>query len=230
MSRLAILKVADKLRGLLNDVVFVGGCAGLLLMPSEDSEFRPTDDVDFVVPVTTYLELTDFEARLRDLGCINCQERGAPICRWEVDGVTVDLMPVEPGVLGFGNRWYQEALKSPVLVELTDGLFVRVANLPVFLATKFEAHASRGGGIFFGDSDIEDILLLLAQRTDALELIQRAPEEVRSFLRDEATKLLEVDGIRDVISACFGQQEQALAMEVLAVLEELKNEAPPRYR
>jgi len=44
---LAILKVANKLRELLDEVVFVGGCAGLLLMPEDNPEFRPTDDVDF---------------------------------------------------------------------------------------------------------------------------------------------------------------------------------------
>lgn len=225
MSRLAILKVADKLRDLLDEVVFVGGCAGFLLMPKDDSEFRPTDDVDFVVPVTTYLEFTEFEAKLRALGCSNSQERGDPVCRWLVDGVTVDLMPVEANILGFGNRWYPEALRTPVRVDVGDGVLVKVVSLPVFLATKFEAHASRGGGVYLGDSDIEDIVLILAHRTDSYELILQASEDVRLFLEEEARKLLSVPDIEDIVSGCFAQDEQAFAEDVLKLLGQISNQA-----
>lgn len=223
MSRLAILKVAGKLRELLDEIVFVGGCAGLLLMPATNSEFRPTDDVDFVVPVTTYLEFTEFEAKLRALGCSNSQERGDPVCRWLVDGITVDLMPVEPTVLGFGNRWYPEALRTPVRVDVGEGVIVQVVSLPVFLATKFEAHGDRGGGVYLGDSDIEDIVLLLAHRIDSYELVLQAPEDVRLFLKEEASKLLIVPDIKDIVSACFAQDEQTFAEDALKSLGQISN-------
>lgn len=159
---------------------------------------------------------------------VDCGTRDVPTagirahrCRWQVNGVDVDLMPVDPAVLGFGNRWYREALREPVTVELENGTPVRVVNLPVFLATKFEAHAGRGGGHYLGDSDIEDIILLLAYRSDSCALISQAPEEVRLFLQEQAVKLLQLESIKDVLSGCFAPDQQTFAKEALGRLEKL---------
>src|SRR4051812_1067118 len=34
-----------------------------------------------------------------------------PICRWDYDGLTVDVMPTDGKILGFNNRWYSDGLK-----------------------------------------------------------------------------------------------------------------------
>ena len=109
MSRLAVAKVAHHLQAILDDLVIVGGCAAALLVPPPaDANLRPTDDVDCVMSITSYAEFSALEMKLRELGCSECRDEGAPLCRWVIDGVLMDFMPTEERVLGFSNKWYPE--------------------------------------------------------------------------------------------------------------------------
>jgi hypothetical protein len=63
----------------------------------------------------------------------------APICRWTYRGTQVDLMPTDPTVLGFANRWYDLAVRTAADVRLPSGAVIRLIAAPAFLATKFEA-------------------------------------------------------------------------------------------
>ena len=65
----------------------------LLVDDPELSEIRPTKDVDLTVKVVTLGELYQLEEKLRAAGFRNDTREGAPICRWVVSGVTVDVMP-----------------------------------------------------------------------------------------------------------------------------------------
>lgn len=40
---------------------------------------------------------------------------GAPICRWRLRDIEVDLMPTDEKILGFANRWYPVAAASSIL-------------------------------------------------------------------------------------------------------------------
>ena len=70
----------------------------LLVDDPELSEIRPTKDVDLTVKVVTLGELYQLEEKLRAAGFRNDTKEGAPICRWVVSGVTVDVMPTEGSV------------------------------------------------------------------------------------------------------------------------------------
>jgi hypothetical protein len=70
----------------------------------------------------------------------------APICRWTVASVKVDLMPTSETVLGFSNPWYGEASRSATRHILPSGISINLISAPAFLATKLEAFDSRGGG------------------------------------------------------------------------------------
>lgn len=151
-SRDDLMKVARFLGELRNDVVFVGGCAVVFLVPdSVVSTIRPTEDVDCILHVASrakyYLEVME---RLRALGFSECIEPGAPICRWKIEGISVDVMPTDEGVLGFSNRCYDLALQDHVVLEPLPHLQIRVIGHAVFLATKFEAFANRGQGEYEG--------------------------------------------------------------------------------
>jgi hypothetical protein len=39
---------------------------------------------------------------------------GAPLCRWLVKNVAVDVMPVDPAILGFGNVWYPSGIARAI--------------------------------------------------------------------------------------------------------------------
>ncbi len=177
MSRLVVERVAALLGPLLDELVLVGGCAtAFLVSPPNDRALRVTDDVDYIIPAFSYAEYTDWENRLRHLGFAECREEGGVICRWMIGETRVDFMPVDG--LGFHNRWYGEAVREPESFTLESGLRVRVVNIPVFLATKFDAFGDRGGGDFFANSDIEDVITVLAFRQDSAQLIAAAAPPV----------------------------------------------------
>lgn len=52
------------------------------------------------------------------------------ICRWvhKDSGVLFDLMPVQPEVLGFSNRWYPYAVETAELLELSPGTTIRLVS------------------------------------------------------------------------------------------------------
>jgi len=66
---------------------------------------RATDDVDFVVQVTTRGAYHDLQMRLFTLEFAPDQRSGAPICRMRtVDDPLLDVMPLDESILGHSNR------------------------------------------------------------------------------------------------------------------------------
>ena len=97
---------AERLRQLLPEIVFVGGCAtGLLIDDPGAAPVRATYDVDVIAEIGSYAEYTAFSERLRGLGFKEDSREGAPLCRWTHGALTLDVMPLDPQVLGFSNRW-----------------------------------------------------------------------------------------------------------------------------
>jgi hypothetical protein len=106
-----LLTVAKCLGHLKEKTVFVGGMIrGLLITDPAAGAARPTDDVDLIVDVASYKAFTDLNEELRALGFNESIEEGAPICRWVVAGIRTDIMPIDPGILGFANVWYSGAM------------------------------------------------------------------------------------------------------------------------
>jgi hypothetical protein len=133
----ALLRVARKLRPILDQIAFVGGCAtGLLVSDTAASPVRATLDVDAIIEIASYDEFIQLEHRLAELGFR--REQATLICRWFADDLILDLMPTESGILGFTNRWYRPALQTAQLVRVGD-LHFRHITAPYFLATKLEA-------------------------------------------------------------------------------------------
>ena len=56
--------------------------------------------------------MKSFSERLRALGFREDISEGAPRCRWLIDGMELDVMPVDEKVLGFTNRWYRAAMDA----------------------------------------------------------------------------------------------------------------------
>jgi hypothetical protein len=111
--------MAAGLKPVLPEIVFVGGCTtGLLITDPAASPVRVTDDVDVIVEVASYAECARFSKRLRNLGFSEDSSEGAPICRWLIDQMKLDVMPTDETILGFSNRWYKPAIEAAALVEL----------------------------------------------------------------------------------------------------------------
>lgn len=80
-NRRLLESAADLLRPLLNELVFVGGCAtGLLITDPGAGGVRPTFDVDTITQISTYAEYAALSERLRSLGLAEDVD-GRVICR-----------------------------------------------------------------------------------------------------------------------------------------------------
>ncbi len=79
------------------------------------------------------------------------------------------------------------------------GAVTRVISSAYFLATKFVAFESRGGGDWYGSHDLEDIIALLDGRLEVVEDVAVAPEDVRRYLGDRAESLLDDADFRNAL-------------------------------
>jgi hypothetical protein len=185
-----IVHVAQRLESYVQDVVFVGGAVVALYAddPAAD-EVRPTEDIDIVVELTTYKEYSRFEEIIRGLGFVNDTESSV-LCRYRIDGLVVDIMPVDEAVLGFTNRWYKEGVKESIQYEINPSTTIRIMSFPYFIAAKIEAHRSRGGTDLRTSTDFEDIVYLFDNRLEPLQDLLQAPGDVRNYLIAQISNFL----------------------------------------
>jgi len=183
-QNLELLIVAAKLLSpVLDELVFVGGCAtGLLVSDEAAAEVRPTFDVDAIAEITSYVEYTTFGERLRKLGFTEDASEGAPICRWQHGQIKLDLMPLDEKILGFSNRWYKSAMDSAQDLEIERGVRIRVVTAPYFCATKLEAFRGRGEGDYLASHDLEDLITVVDGRAELLDEVRLGSEDVRSYI------------------------------------------------
>jgi len=184
--------IAKGLKGLKDEVVFVGGATiDLFITDPAATGTRETDDVDCVIELVGRAKYYALEDRLRALGFKNPLDEETPVlCRWKYHGIKVDVMPTDAAVLGFGNRWYRDGMAHAEKFELPNGVHVSVFSVPFLLATKLEAFQGRGRGDYMASKDIEDIVALLDGCPDAEQKVSTAPDTARKYLGHEFKILL----------------------------------------
>src|SRR5271156_5248306 len=189
---LALLETsAQKLAPLLGEIVFVGGCAtGLLINDPGAAAVRKTYDVDIIAEIASYAEYGIFSERLRLLDFTEDSSEGAPLCRWKFQDLILDVMPLDPAILGFSNRWYEGALRTSRQAILSKDITIRVITAPYFLGTKLEAFRGRGKEDFFASHDLEDFVAVIDGRSTILKEIADSPSDVREYLVEAAASLL----------------------------------------
>jgi hypothetical protein len=197
-SNIELLKeVAKRLGPLLNEVVFVGGCTtGLFITDEAAADVRPTFDVDAIAEIRSYADYATFSERLRSLGFREDISKGAPLCRWLIDDMKLDVMPIEGKILGFTNRWYGAAMDAAQEIELEPGLRIRVVTAPYFIATKLEAFRGRGRGDYASSHDLEDLLAVVDGRNEIVEEIADVGN-LRTYIADQFRTLLETPAFID---------------------------------
>lgn len=182
---------AERLSDLLGEVVFVGGATVELWITDEAApEFRPTDDIDVVVEITTLRDYHCLEKRLRQLGLEHDVESGV-ICRFKESQSTLllDVMPSEASILGFDNPWQAEAFSHALALALPSGTEIRAISPPLLLATKLEAFQSRGKGDFYGSRDFGDVINLVDGREELVGEVVEAPVLVREYIATQLEAL-----------------------------------------
>ena len=209
---LHLLEAAARLlEPLLDEVVFVGGCVtGLLITDPATAGTRPTTDVDVIAEICSYAEYAALSDRLRELGLVQDAREGAPTCRWRNANSTIDVMPIDEGVLGFANRWHLPAMDAAERVDLA-GLTLRCIAPVYFVATKLEAFHDRGNGDYYASHDLEDAITVVDGRDELVAEVLNAPRDVRAYVRDEFARLLRTKDFVDAMPGFLPPDEESQA-------------------
>jgi hypothetical protein len=193
VSALQLEAAAAILGPLLDEVVFVGG-ATIHLWLTEDGvpPTRATDDVDVICEVATRSEYYRLGSRLRNRGLHEAIDEPV-VCRWRSrdPALVLDVMPTDPGILGFSNPWYDEAISTAGAVTLDSGTTIRAARPAPLVATKLSAWKGRGNDDLLASLDVHDILTLLNGRPELISEMRKAPDELRAFVTKEMKALSE---------------------------------------
>ena len=188
----------------LEEMVLVGGAAVDLLVDEPGiSVTRGTADVDLLVEVATRLDLHEVERRLGRRGLLHPMTGDAPICRWQKGALTVDVMPTDPELYGFGNRWARLAFETALLYE-DEELRLRHVSAPAFIALKVEAYRSPGranAGDAYASHDLGDILAVLDGRETTATEIAATPTLLREAVAGFLVELAARGDLPDVIES-----------------------------
>lgn len=183
---------------LRQQLAFVGGAvAGLLITDPAQPAIRPTEDVDLVAHVLARSDYYRLEQALRARGFAQDMRPGAPLCRWTIERVTVDVMPTLDEVLGFSNRWYALAVETAQDVMLPSGAQILVITAPAFVATKLEAFAGRGGGDYLLSHDLGDVISVIDGRDGLWAEVQQTSDELKPYLAEQFSQLMATRAFRD---------------------------------
>ena len=198
-NELRLKAVAKALDSLAEPFAFVGGAVVSLYAPRDAApEQRPTDDVDVVVELASYGGYARLDERLRELGFQNDVASGV-ICRYRVQGISVDVMPTEPEILGFSNRWYPEGFRHAEAYALDSETTIRLFTPVYFVASKLEAFKGRGKDDFWGSSDFEDLVYVFDNAPDLGQRLQEGSPAVQAYLREEFIRFLNNPDFEDGI-------------------------------
>lgn len=191
--------VARKLGPLNEEVIYLGGCTTTLFITDPLSlDVRPTRDVDCIVDIVSLPKYYQFGKKLSDQGFKQSIDESV-ICRWHYDEVILDVMPIDESVLKFGNRWYKEAIEHVITHQLKNDLIIKSVTAPYLLATKIEAFKTRGNNDFLGSHDFEDIITVVAGRTEIADEICLATENLKIHLKQFFAEIINDDNFRTAL-------------------------------
>ncbi|MFJ2360199.1 hypothetical protein [Pseudomonas fluorescens] len=185
----------------LAEVAFVGGCTTAMLVTDAVvlDDIRFTDDVDLVIELAgigAWQQLTERLAA-RNFKITGEDEVN---CRFRFNDIVVDVMPSDPEVLGYANRWFVEGLARANKFTLPSGTVIQIFKPTYFLATKLEAFSGRGGGDPY-HKDVEDIIILIDGRPELLEEVRQEESELKEFITNGVRALRVLSGIDYVIES-----------------------------
>ena len=218
--------VARALGDLKEQIVFVGGAVAELYADNPAiSDIRPTKDVDCVVDmqISTYLDYSNLEEKLRKRGFVNDTSEGAPICRKIHKGIIVDFMPVNDDILGFSNRWYKDGIINKTSVILPDGTPVFILPVEYYIATKLEALYSRGGADIRGSHDWEDIVYVLDNCSCFVNNFRQCNNSgLIGYLKEKFNNIVNNRNIHEIIYSVlpYNAEEEYIA-KIYAILKDI---------
>jgi hypothetical protein len=153
--------------------------------------------------ISSRIEHNKLEVKLRSKNFLNDTSPGAPVCRWVYRGIIVDVMPTDPTILGFSNRWYAEGIKNKIVNTLDNGTEISIFPAEYYLAAKFEAHKDRGGNDLRQSHDFEDIIYLFENCSSLPGDIVNSNSSVKEYLMEACQNLLENGNLKEGIESAL---------------------------
>ncbi len=201
-------EIAEGMKDLNERLVYVGGAmVGLYTTDPAAPEPRTTTDVDCVVNSSSYAEHSAFEEMLRARHFKNDPASDAPICRWQYNGESLDVMSMEEKTLAFGNRWYRLGFEKRERFMLPSGIAIYRLPVTYYVATKIEALLSRGGKDWRGAKDFEDIIFILNYCSDFLDVFKASDSTIKSYLAEQFGRMLQRASIIEEIECAMSVDE-----------------------
>jgi predicted nucleotidyltransferase len=170
--------------------------------------------VDILVEVAGRKGYANIEENLRKKGFAN-DTSSQVICRYIINNVVVDVMPTDENILGFSNRWYEQAFTTALKFPLDNDYTISIMRPAFFLATKLEAFNNRGKGDGRLSTDFEDIVFVLNNRTALWQELAGAAPEVREYLRETFSALSSGNYLREWLGAHLEYNEQRRVQDML---------------
>ena len=225
-----LIQVAEALGDLRERVVLVGGCAtALLITDPAATDVRATKDVDAIIAIVSKSAYYDLGEALRARGFSQPLEEGDPPFCWTFAGMKLDMMPIDPDVLGFSNRWYELAMQTAISVMLREGLSIRHVTSTCFVATKLVAFLDRGKGDYLTSHDLEDIISVVDGRSELVEELGRADSELREYVAEVFANLLANEGFLNALPGLVLEGSPAnrspVVLQRLRAIAQMKGDA-----
>ncbi len=221
INRRVISKIATALAELNEQVVYVGGAVvGLYINDSAADDVRPTKDIDISLSIATIVELEEVREDLIKKGFTQTAEDDV-ICRFRFEDIKVDFMNTISVGWVPANPWFAGGFSLRETVEIEDK---QIQILPIFyfLASKFAAYEDRGKKDPRTSHDFEDIVYILDNRTDMVQQILNAPEDVKPFLKTMFEKILKDRIMQEaILSNLYYETRDYRFAKIMGKLEEV---------
>lgn len=207
---------AEKLGTLCREVVFLGGAVVELLLTEKGGlPPRITKDVDVAIEVSgDFLDIYELDRRLLELGFQN--DMAGPTCRYLHGFIVIDVIPVNPAAPGDVNNWYPLAIQTAQSHLLANGIQINVITAACFLGTKLTAFRSptrEHHDDIFLSRDFSDIIRVIDGRPTLATEISKAPEDLRIYLQDQLTRILNETYLEDAIVDYVDPGRESLALD-----------------
>jgi len=149
------------------------------------------------------------------LGFTQSMEENAPLCRWVIDDIKVDVMPTDEKILGFSNKWYSPAIRNAIEI--------RIVTAAYFLATKIEAFYGRGKGDYMASHDMEDIITIIDGRLELINEVKESEINLKDFLAEKFQHFLKSEAFLEALPGHLPPDpvSQARMPKITARMEEI---------
>jgi predicted nucleotidyltransferase len=193
-----VLKISHALGEMNERVIFVGGAIiGFYVNDPAAQDARPTKDVDITIEIATLGELESIRQELVKRGFRQSPENDV-ICRFRYDTIEVDVMSTVAVGWAPANQWFSPGFAQRVRERIGDHM-IQLLPLSYFIASKFAAHGERGGTDPRRSHDFEDIVYVIDNRTDIVDQINNAPNDVRQYLKKQLGLILEDRTLQEAV-------------------------------